>query len=455
MHPLGAGSPVFRAWPLERHGLHWVEPDVALAHPFPDGTAATLARSVAATAASLGMDGPTYRRLVGPFLGRWDELSVDVMRPPLAVPPRHPLLLARFGLPGALPAALLAHRFRGRHARALVSGLAAHVPTPLRTVGTGGVALMFALAAHAVSWPMVRGGSQRLSDALAAYLRELGGKVVTGCPVSHLDELPRARAYLLDVVPRHLAALAAGMLPEGYRRRLRALQPGPAVFKIDYALSGPVPWTAPACREAGTVHLGPSMADIDASLCAVRAGRTADHPFLITAQPGRWDPGRAPPGSRCSGRTRTCRTAGTATSPPRSRRSWNGSPPASGTWCSPARSPGPPRCSGATRTTSAATSPVAGATACTCCCGRRSRPCRTPPPTPPCSCARRRPRPAPACTACAATTPPGWRCGACSASGPRRTAEPWTGSPHRTSGGAGWSSSAASPRSTWSRSWWR
>ncbi len=298
VHPLGAGSPVFRAWPLERHGLHWLEPDVALAHPFPDGTAATLTRSVAATAASLGVDGPAYRRLVGPFLGRWDELSVDVLRPALAVLPRHPLLLARFGLPAALPGAVLAHRFHGRHARALLSGLAAHVPTPLSTVGTGGVALMFALAAHAVGWPMVRGGSQRLSDALAAYLRELGGRVVTGCPVGHLDELPRARAYLLDVAPRHLAALAAGMLPEGYRRRLRALQPGPAVFKIDYALSGPVPWTAPACREAGTVHLGPSMADIDASLRAVRAGRTSDRPFLITAQPGRWDPGRAPAGQQ-------------------------------------------------------------------------------------------------------------------------------------------------------------
>lgn len=296
VHPLGAGSPVFRTWPLERHGLRWLEPDVALAHPFPDGTAATLTRSAAATAASLGVDGPAYRRLVAPFLDRWDELSVDVMRPPLAVPPRHPLLLARFGLPAALPAALLARRFRDRHARALLSGLAAHVPTPLRTVGTGGVALMFALAAHAVGWPVAQGGSQSLSDALAAYLRELGGRVVTGCPVSHLDELPRARAYLLDVVPRHLAALAAGMLPEGYRRRLRGLRPGPAVFKIDYALAGPVPWTAPACHEAGTVHLGPSMADIDASLRAVHAGAVPDRPFLITAQPTRWDPGRAPAG---------------------------------------------------------------------------------------------------------------------------------------------------------------
>lgn len=297
VHPLGAGSPVLRSWPLDRHGLRWLQPDVDLAHPFPDGTAATLTRSVAQTAASLKIDAEQYRRLVGPFLGRWDELAPDVLRPALGALPRHPLLLTRFGLPAALPAAALLHRFRGPRARALLAGLAAHTTSPLNSPGTSGVALMFALAAHAVGWPLPEGGSQSISDALAAYLRELGGRVHTGRLVTSLDELPRARAYLLDVVPQQLAALAGDRLPECYRDRLRRRRPGPAVFKIDYALSGPVPWTAPECRRAGTVHLGPYDTDIGASLRAVHRGAAPDPPFLITAQPSLWDPSRAPAGS--------------------------------------------------------------------------------------------------------------------------------------------------------------
>ncbi|GAB4055419.1 phytoene desaturase family protein [Catellatospora paridis] len=297
VHPLGAGSPVLRSWPLDRHGLQWLQPEVALAHPFPDGTAAILTRSVAQTAASLNIDAAQYRRLVRPFLGRWDQLAPDVLRPPLGAPPHHPLLLARFGIPAALPAAVLLRLFHGPLARALLAGLAAHTTSPLSSPGTSGVALTFALAAHAVGWPMARGGSQSISDALAAYLRELGGQVYTGHPVTSLDELPRAQAYLLDVVPQHLADLAGARLPERYRERLRRTRPGPAVFKIDYALSGPVPWTSPACRQAGTVHLGPYDADIGAALQAVHRGAAPDPPFLITAQPSLCDPTRAPAGS--------------------------------------------------------------------------------------------------------------------------------------------------------------
>ncbi|WP_246158543.1 phytoene desaturase family protein [Catellatospora sichuanensis] len=297
VHPLGAGSPVLRSWPLDRHGLHWLHPEVALAHPFPDGTAATLSRSVAQTAASLAIDAQQYRRLVRPFLGRWDELAPDVLRPPLGAMPRHPLLLARFGIPAALPAAVLLRRFHGPRARALLAGLAAHTTSPLSSPGSSGVALTFALAAHAAGWPLARGGSQAISDALAAYLQELGGRVYTGHAVTSLDELPRARAYLLDVVPQHLAELAGARLPERYRDRLRRTRRGPAVFKIDYALSGPVPWTAPACRQAGTVHLGPYDTDVADSLQAVHHGAAPDPPFLITAQPSLWDPTRAPTGS--------------------------------------------------------------------------------------------------------------------------------------------------------------
>ncbi|GHJ43850.1 dehydrogenase [Catellatospora sp. TT07R-123] len=296
VHPLGAGSPVLRGWPLHDHGLTWLDPDVALAHPFPDGSAAVLDRSVTRTAASLGADAEPYRRLVGPFLRDWDDLAADVLRAPLDGLPRHPLLLARFGLRAAQPVALLARRFGGPRARALLAGLGGHVMAPLTTPATGGVALLFALAAHRFSWPAPQGGSRRLSEALSGYLRVLGGKVFTGHLVASLDELPAARAYLLDVTPRALAALAGARLPDRYARRLRAYRPGPAVFKLDYALAGPVPWTAPECRRAGTVHVGPSYAEIDASLRAVHRGRAPEVPYLIAAQPSLADPTRAPAG---------------------------------------------------------------------------------------------------------------------------------------------------------------
>jgi phytoene dehydrogenase-like protein len=296
VHPLGAGSPVLRALPLETYGLRWVHPEVPLAHPFPDGSAATLARSVEETAVSLGADARAYRRLVQPFLGRWEALADDVLRAPLAAWPAHPWLLARFGMRAVLPASLLARRFRGRHARGLVAGLAAHAIAPLDAPATGGVALLFALAAHASGWPFPRGGSQALSDALAAYLRSLGGEIETGHRVGSLAELPTARAYVLDVMPEELADLAGERLPDRYVRRLRRYRHGAAVFKIDYALSGPVPWTSEACRRAGTVHLGPSIEEISDALRAAQRGRAPRVPFLITAQPTVFDPSRAPDG---------------------------------------------------------------------------------------------------------------------------------------------------------------
>jgi phytoene dehydrogenase-like protein len=296
VHPLGLGSPALRALPLHEHGLTWVQPPLPMAHPFLDGTAAVLGRSVDETAASLGRDAGTYRRLVGPFTGRWDDLAADVLRAPLAAWPRDPWLLARFGVRAAPPAALLARRFRGEPARALLAGLAAHSMAPLRTPATAGIALLFALAAHAVGWPFPRGGAQALSDALAGHLRSLGGRIETGRLVRDLDELPAARAYVLDVMPERLADIAGARLPAGFAGRLRRYRHGPAAFKVDYALSGPVPWAAEACARAGTVHLGPSFADIDTALRAPRHGRPPDPPFLIVAQPTRDDPGRAPDG---------------------------------------------------------------------------------------------------------------------------------------------------------------
>ena len=298
VHPLAAGSPVLRALGLEGHGLAWIQPDLPLAHPFPDGSAAVLARSMTQTADSLGRDSGTYLRLLAPFGGRWDELAVDVLRPPLAGLPRHPLVFGRFGLLSVLPAAVLASAFSGERARGLIAGLAGHVTAPLTSPVTGGVALMFALSAHDVGWPIPRGGTQAISDALTSLLTSLGGRVETGRWVRSLGELPPARAYLLDTSPGQAAAIAGSRLPWWYADMvLRRYRYGPAVFKIDYALSGPVPWIAPAARRAGTVHLGPSMAEIGAALKSARHGRVPEPPFLITAQPSLFDPTRAPAGS--------------------------------------------------------------------------------------------------------------------------------------------------------------
>ncbi|GAA4762921.1 NAD(P)/FAD-dependent oxidoreductase [Streptomyces sanyensis] len=291
VHPLGVGSPAFAGMPLARHGLEWIHPELPLAHPFPDGTAAVLSRSVAETALSLGPgDAGAYRRMLAPYTGHWDTLAADFLRTPWDGLPRDPLRFARFGLDAIRPSTWLARRFGGDKGRALMAGLAAHAIAPTSGVATGGVALMFALAAHEVGWPLPRGGSQAVSDALASYVSELGGTIHTGVEVRRLDELPPARAYVFDTSPTALARIA-GLGSAYWRYRY-----GAAAFKVDYALSGPVPWTSPQARTAGTVHLGPTATEIDAALRAAVEGRDPEVPFLITAQPSLVDPGRAPEG---------------------------------------------------------------------------------------------------------------------------------------------------------------
>ncbi|MFI6638011.1 phytoene desaturase family protein [Streptomyces sp. NPDC050504] len=291
VHPLGIGSPAFRALPLERHGLEWLHPETDLAHPFDDGTAAVLTRSVGESAMSLGpRDAGAYRRLVAPYLGRWDTLAADFLRTPWDGVPRDPYRLGRLGLVGTQPASWLSRRFRDPKARALIAGLAAHAIAPTSGFATGAIALVFALAAHANGWPVPRGGSQAISDALASYVRELGGTIRTGTEVRRLDELPPARAYVFDTSPTALARIAG--LGDAYRN----YRYGAATFKVDYALSGPVPWTAKAAERAGTVHIGPTAGEIDAALRAAVGGRDPEVPFLITAQPSVVDPGRAPDG---------------------------------------------------------------------------------------------------------------------------------------------------------------
>ncbi|WP_432056313.1 phytoene desaturase family protein [Streptomyces sp. bgisy022] len=291
-HPLGINSPAFRDLPLERYGLRWLHADLPMAHPFPDGTAAVLSRSVAETAASFGpRDAGTYRRLVSPFLPRWDTLVRDFMSLPATALPRDPVTLARFGLAGLPPYSWLMRRFRDEPARTLLAGLVAHVMAPLNGFATSAVGLVFALAAHARGWPVARGGSQSLSDALAAYLKDLGGLIHTDYEVKRLDDLPPARAYVFDTSPTALARIAGlGTAYAGYRY-------GPGVFKIDYALDGPVPWTAPQARTATTVQIGADSGEIGTALrSAARQDRAPDAPFLITVQPGVADPSRAPAG---------------------------------------------------------------------------------------------------------------------------------------------------------------
>lgn len=296
VHPLAIGSPILRQLELERHGLTWLQSEIPMAHPFPDGTAALLARSVAESAASFGPDGPAYQRLIGPLAGRWDELAGALLRPPWAAWPEHPVRLAQFGLRAAVPAALFDRIGRGDKAPALLGGLAAHGMAPLTAPTGTAIALVFALAAHTSGWPIPRGGSQAISDALAADLVEHDGEIVLGHEVRSLAELPAARAYLLDVSPTALARIAGDLLGRHFRSRLERYRYGPGVYKIDYALDGPVPWTAPECPRAGTVHLAPTYGDVRAALSAVHAGRMPDPPYLITSQPSLLDPTRAPAG---------------------------------------------------------------------------------------------------------------------------------------------------------------
>jgi phytoene dehydrogenase-like protein len=295
IHPLGAASPYFRTLPLQEHGLEWIHPGVPLAHPLDDGTAAVLHRSLDETVRGFGDDGRAYRRLVGALVPRWDELYGETDRPMLHVP-RHPFLLARFGIPAMLPATMTARLFSTPATRALFGGLAAHSFLPLNAPFTTAFALVLGISAHAVGWPMPRGGSQKIADALASYLRALGGEIRTSDPIDAWAQLGKARAYLFDTTPRALEHIAGDKLNTTYRRALRDYRYGPGVFKVDYALAGPVPWRADECRQAGTVHLGGTFEEIAAGERQVARGEHPDSPFVLVAQQSLFDPTRAPRG---------------------------------------------------------------------------------------------------------------------------------------------------------------
>ena len=295
IHPLGMGSPFFRDLPLEDYGLRWIQPDLPLAHPFDDGSAAAVHRSLARTAGGLGQDGARYERLFASLVHDWDKLA-DAFLGPLTFP-RHPLTMANFGLRALWPAKTAARlAFGTEQARGLFAGLAAHAIMPLEWPATAAFGLVLGALAHAVGWPMPEGGSQSIADSLAGYLADLGGEIVTDRRVTSLAELPPARAILLDVTPREALRIAGDQLPAGYRRRLERYRYGPGVFKIDWALDSPIPWTAEACRQAGTIHLGPTLDDIAHSERMVWQGKHPERPYVLVAQQSLFDGTRAPAG---------------------------------------------------------------------------------------------------------------------------------------------------------------
>ncbi|HEV3366960.1 MAG TPA: NAD(P)/FAD-dependent oxidoreductase [Acidimicrobiales bacterium] len=293
VHPLVLASPFFRqpAFDGLRHSLR--QPAVPFAHPLDGGRAGAVLRSQDDTAASLGRDGAAYRRLMGPLVARSREIADQVLAPLRSVP-AHPVALARFGLPGLLPARRLARRFETDEVRALLAGVSAHSTALLTAPLTGAFGLLLTMTAHSVGWPVVAGGSSTIADALVGELRRLGGTIATGHWVGSLSELPPSTAVVLDTAPKGLVALAGADLPARYGRALHRFRYGPGVCKVDWALSGPVPWSAEVCRRAGTLHLGGTFDEVAASEADVHAGRHPGRPYCIVVQPGVADPGRAP-----------------------------------------------------------------------------------------------------------------------------------------------------------------
>ncbi len=299
-HPLAASSPAFASFPLHEHGLEWIHPEAPLAHPFDDGTCLVAERSLEQTAVQFESGEARYRRVATPLVRNWRRLMRDVLAPPHL--PRHPATLARFAALAPWSASITARLlFSTARSRALFAGMAAHSMRPLDAPGTAAFGWLLMLSAHAAGWPIARGGSQAIADALASYLRSLGGKIATNSPVHSLDELDPASPVFCDVTPRQFAKLAARKLPESFRRRMETWRYGPGAFKVDWALSAPIPWKSRQCARAGTVHLGASLEEIEESERTSwgrgpRPGSAGATPFVLLAQPTVFDASRAPAG---------------------------------------------------------------------------------------------------------------------------------------------------------------
>ena len=295
VHPFAVISPVFRTVPLASYGLQWVEPPGMLAHPLDDGQAVVVERSVDATARGLGQDGAAYTRLVGTVVRDWPRLQ-DTIMGHLSVP-RHPLAAARFGLRALRSADGLARSaFSGAAARGMFAGIAAHGMVPLDKMSTAAFGLVLGALAHVAGWVMPRGGAQRLSDALAAHLRSLGGEIVAGTRVRSLEDLPPARAVLCDLSPKPFLQIAGAHLPASYRRQLERYRYGLAAYKMDWALDAPIPWKNAECARAGTVHVGGTLDEIAQSERDAWRGTPPERPYVLLVQPTLFDPSRAPAG---------------------------------------------------------------------------------------------------------------------------------------------------------------
>lgn len=295
VHPLAVGSPFFKTLSLAKYGLEFIFPPAAVAHPLDDGSAILLYRSLEQTSQQLGADALSYQRLLTPFLKDWEILAPELLAPIHF--PRHPLVMARFGISAIRSASGFARsRFKEERTRAFFAGLAAHSCISLDRFGTASFGLVLSTLGHKVGWPIPRGGTQSISDALAGYLKDLGGEIVTGVRVQSLNDLPASACVLFDVTPRQLLRIAGDRFPASFKRKLTGYRYGPGVFKLDWALAGPVPWRASECRQAATVHLGGSLAEIEASESAVWEGTLTERPFVLLVQPSLFDPSRAPEG---------------------------------------------------------------------------------------------------------------------------------------------------------------
>ncbi len=294
IQPLGFASPFFRGLDLETHGVRWIQPEAPLAHPLDDGSAVVLERSLTETAAGLGSDAETYQHLLEPLVSGWEDLATDLLAPMRL--PRHPVRFSRFGLLGLRSARSLAGSFEGIRARALLAGLAGHSVIPLEMRPSAAIGLVLASLGHVVGWPFPEGGSQRLADGLISVLRSLGGEIATERPVEALEDLPEGAIKLLSVTPRQLLELAGDELPRRYRRQLSRYRYGPGVFKLDWALSDPIPWTAADCSRAGTVHVGGTFEEIAEAERQAWEGLAPERPFVLLAQQSLFDRTRAPAG---------------------------------------------------------------------------------------------------------------------------------------------------------------
>ncbi len=294
VHPMGMASPFLRSLELEKHGLEWLQPEVPLAHPLDQGRAVVLHRSLEETCAGLGRDGARYRRFFAPLIAHADDLYEDLLKP--AGIPKHPITMARFGIGAGLPATIFSKYFATEEARALFGGNASHSVMALEHLLTSAIGLVLQISAHAVGWPIPKGGSQNIAASMIRCLEALGGEVRCQTPIQSLADLPPAKAYLFDVSPKNLAMICGEDLPSSYRQKLEAYRHGPGVFKVDYALNTPIPWANADCRKAGTVHVCGTFAEIAASERAAWEGKHTDKPFVLLAQPSITDATRAPDG---------------------------------------------------------------------------------------------------------------------------------------------------------------